>query len=96
LLGLAFGLIELGELELGERRGDGDGVALDELVVEVDGLGILAILLIELGEGGFAEGGEVAVPAFGDLLESCFGGAVLALIEGGQADEVLGSVCRSW
>jgi hypothetical protein len=90
LLGLAFGLIELGELELGEAWRDGRGVALDELVIEIDGLGVLAALLVERGEAGFAEGGQIGVPAGRDLLESFFRRAVLALIHVGGADEVLG------
>ena len=90
LVGLALGLVELGELELSEIGGDGGGLALAELVVEVNGLGVVAGLLIEVGEGVFAESGDAGVPAGGDLLEGLLGGPVLAFVLVGEADEVLG------
>ncbi len=65
LVGLALGLIELGELELGEVGGNGAGLAFAELVVDVDGLGVLAGLLVEVGEGILAKSSETAIPAGG-------------------------------
>ncbi len=90
LLGLALGLIELGELKLGEVRRNGAGLAFAELGVDLDGLGVLTGLLIEVGEGILAEGGKAAVPAGGDLFEDLLRRAELTLIDVGEADEVLG------
>src|ERR1700722_18312745 len=54
-LGLAFVLVEFGELKLGEAAGDRRGGLGGELVVEIDGLLIAASLAVELRQGEFGE-----------------------------------------
>ena len=91
-LRLVFSLVEISELELRGSGGDRCAWMRGKVVVQVDGHLVAAGLAVELREGQFGQGGEIAVPSRDHLLEGALSGGVVAGFHVSETGEVTGEL----